>query len=225
MAALYEAAQLSRIHRTRGAETPALTAADFTIEAGVYTAITGPSGSGKSTLLNLLGFLDRPSAGQLLFKGHDTADDDADRRAWRRNRQVGFVFQTYRLLSRTSARENVELPMAYSGIPWAERRERAEHALERVGLSQRLDSMPSELSGGEQQRVAIARALVNNPEVILADEPTGALDTATGEAVLELLLSLVDTGLSLVIVTHSEAVAARATCRIRLRDGRVVDAP
>ena len=220
----YEAKDLTRVYGRPGSEVTALNNVSFTIEQGAFTAIIGPSGSGKSTLLNMLGFLDRPSTGQLCFKGADTQNEGPDALAHRRNREIGFVFQSYHLLPRASALENVELPLLYSGSDRATRRSQAAAMLDRVGLAERMSHSPVQLSGGEQQRVAIARALVNEPSVLLADEPTGALDTATGAEVLELLHALNRQGITLIVVTHSEEVAAQASAQISLRDGRIVSA-
>lgn len=220
---LYQAKGLSRVYGAQGRQVSALDNISFSIATGAFTIIVGPSGSGKSTLLNVLGFLDRPTSGTFCFQGHDARDDSPDNLARRRNQDIGFIFQAYNLLARNSASENVALPLLYAGVGASERRERAAAMLERVGLGERMDHMPAQLSGGEQQRVAIARALINEPSVLLADEPTGALDTATGEEVLGLLAALNSDGITLIVVTHSEDVADRANDRIVLRDGRIAE--
>ena len=200
----------------------ALAGVSLDIQRGEHVAIIGPSGSGKSTLMNVLGGLDRPTSGAYRFEKEPVAEFDDDQLAGFRNRRIGFVFQSFQLLPRLSATQNVELPMIYAGIPPAERRERAVSLLERVGLGHRLNNKPTQMSGGQQQRVAIARALANAPDLLLADEPTGALDTATGQEVLELFDELNDQGLTLCIVTHDTEVAARSKRRIAFRDGHVV---
>ncbi|MEY2685331.1 MAG: hypothetical protein RJA09_2475, partial [Pseudomonadota bacterium] len=193
------------------------------IEAGAFVAIMGASGSGKSTLMNILGCLDRPSAGHYTLAGEAVDSLPGDALAGVRNRQIGFVFQQFNLLPRTSALENVELPMVYAGVKAPERRERAMAALQRVGLGERWQHTPAELSGGQQQRVAIARALVNQPSLILADEPTGALDTHTSEDIMRLLADLNHQGMTVVLVTHEPDIAAWARRRIVFRDGAIVE--
>ena len=200
----------------------ALAGVSLTIGRGEHVAIVGPSGSGKSTLMNVLGGLDRPTSGIYRFEQEPVAEFDDDQLAGFRNRRIGFVFQSFQLLPRLTAVQNVELPMIYAGIPPAERRERAVQLLERVGLGARLMNRPTQMSGGQQQRVAIARALANAPDLLLADEPTGALDTATGQEVLALFDELNAQGLTLCIVTHDQEVAARARRRVAFRDGHVV---
>ena len=200
----------------------ALAGVSLDIQRGEHVAIIGPSGSGKSTLMNVLGGLDRPTSGAYRFENDPVAEFDDDQLAGFRNRRIGFVFQSFQLLPRLSATQNVELPMIYAGIPPTERRDRAVALLERVGLGHRLNNKPTQMSGGQQQRVAIARALANAPDLLLADEPTGALDTATGQEVLELFDELNGQGLTLCIVTHDTEVAARAKRRIAFRDGHVV---
>jgi putative ABC transport system ATP-binding protein len=192
----------------------------FRIDKGESVAIIGPSGCGKSSLLNILGCLDRPSEGRYELDGRDTAELDDDDLAALRNRHIGFVFQSFNLLPRMSAEENVELPLLYGAVKHS--RELARAALERVGLSDRAHHLPSELSGGQKQRVAIARAIVTRPSMLLCDEPTGALDSRTGRDVLELLLSLNAEGATLVMVTHDLAVARALTRGIRMKDGRIV---
>ncbi|MFW2343360.1 ABC transporter ATP-binding protein [Brevundimonas sp.] len=200
----------------------ALGGVSLSIGRGEHVAIIGPSGSGKSTLMNVLGGLDRPTAGDYRFEDDPVADYDDDELASFRNRRIGFVFQSFQLLPRLTAVQNVELPMIYAGIPATERRDRAVALLERVGLGDRLGNRPTQMSGGQQQRVAIARALSNAPDLLLADEPTGALDTATGQEVLALFDELNSQGLTLCIVTHDNEVAARARRRIAFRDGHIV---
>ena len=200
----------------------ALGGVSLSIGRGEHVAIVGPSGSGKSTLMNVLGGLDRPTAGDYRFEDDPVADYDDDELASFRNRRIGFIFQSFQLLPRLTAVQNVELPMIYAGIPAAERRDRAVALLERVGLGDRLGNKPTQMSGGQQQRVAIARALSNAPDLLLADEPTGALDTATGQEVLALFDELNRQGLTLCIVTHDNEVAARARRRIAFRDGHIV---
>jgi putative ABC transport system ATP-binding protein len=202
---------------------PALRGVSLTIEPGDFLAIVGPSGSGKSTLMHLLGGLDRPTTGRLLLGGRDVSSLSTADLARLRNRVIGFVFQSFHLLARTSARDNVGLPLIYRGLRRPERRRLAEQALERVGLAERMDHRPNQLSGGEQQRVAIARALVTEPSVLLADEPTGNLDSVSGDSVLRLLEELnAERGVALAVVTHDPAVAARARRQVRMRDGLIV---
>ncbi|MFD2765495.1 ABC transporter ATP-binding protein [Micromonospora eburnea] len=217
-----EAVDVSRTYELDGVTVPALRGVSLTIASGEYVAVIGPSGSGKSTLMHLLGGLDRPTGGRLVIGGRDVAALGAPELAALRNETIGFVFQAFHLLPRTSAVDNVALPLVYRGVGARQRRERAAAMLGRVGLGHRLDHRPNQLSGGEQQRVAIARALVTDPAVLLADEPTGNLDTATGEAVLELLERLnAESGVALVMVTHDQEVAARARRRIAVRDGLI----
>ena len=202
-------------------EIHALAGVDITIERGEYVAIMGPSGSGKSTLMNLIGCLDTPTKGSYLLNGREVSTMEDDDLAKVRNREIGFVFQTFQLLPRAQALRNVELPLVYAGVPARDRRERARQALERVDLGDRLEHRPNELSGGQRQRVAIARALVNEPSIVLADEPTGNLDSATGEEILALFDQLHRQGHTLIVVTHERAVAAHAKRIVRLRDGRI----
>jgi len=217
------AEDLTRTYELDGVSVRALRGVSLEIPAGGYVALVGPSGSGKSTLMHLLGGLDRPSSGTLHIGGRDVADLSAGDLAKLRNETIGFVFQAFHLLARTTAVDNVALPLVYRGLRAGERRKRAAAMLGRVGLSHRLDHRPNQLSGGEQQRVAIARALVTEPVVLLADEPTGNLDQATGRAVLDLLEEInLERQVALVMVTHDREVAARARRQVELRDGVVV---
>jgi putative ABC transport system ATP-binding protein len=197
----------------------ALKGVDLLIRRNEYLAIMGPSGSGKSTLMNMIGCLDTPTRGRYELNGNDVALMEDDQLAEIRNQEIGFVFQTFNLLPRSNSLQNVELPLIYAGVNAAERRQRAEDALEAVGLADRLYHRPNELSGGQRQRVAIARALVNNPSILLADEPTGNLDTSTGREILALFESLHRRGNTIVVATHEEEVANHARRVIRLRDG------
>ena len=219
--ALIQTAELSKDYALGGATVRALNGIALEIEAGEFVAVMGPSGSGKSTLMNLLGLLDRPSGGRYLLDGRDVAGLDADERAAIRNRRVGFVFQTFNLLARSTAIENVELPLVYAGMARAERRRSAEAALATVGLAPRRHHWPHQLSGGEQQRVAVARALVNDPVLVLADEPTGSLDSRTGLEVLASLQQLNRAGRTVVLVTHDIDVGRHAGRIVTLRDGRI----
>jgi putative ABC transport system ATP-binding protein len=200
----------------------ALAGVSFQIAPRDFVAICGPSGSGKSTLMNILGCLDRPTGGRYTLEGVEVQSLDDDALAALRNRRIGFVFQTFNLLPRMSALRNVELPMIYSGLPRQERRRQALDALTNVGLAGRIEHRPSELSGGEQQRVAIARALVNRPAIILADEPTGNLDSRAGEEILQVFHRLVDGGATIVMVTHNPRIAEQAQRVIQLEYGRIV---
>ncbi|MDX2482555.1 MAG: ABC transporter ATP-binding protein [Pseudodonghicola sp.] len=222
--AVIELRGITRVYGRGEAEVRALDGIDLTIRAGEFVAIMGPSGSGKSTAMNVIGCLDSPTAGEYLFNGVDVARLDKDQRALIRRHYLGFVFQGYNLLPRTPALENVELPLIYKGVGAVERRTRALAALEQVGLAQRAHHDPSELSGGQQQRVAIARALAGSPEVLLADEPTGNLDTHRSAEIMELLARLrAETGLTIVMVTHEEDMAAYADRLIWMVDGRIAD--
>jgi putative ABC transport system ATP-binding protein len=213
---------VSKIYRTGDVEVAALRNVDFTVESGEFVAIMGSSGSGKSTLMNILGCLDRPTSGQYLLEGQDVSRLDRTDLAIVRNRTLGFVFQSFNLLARTSALENVELPLLYAGVPARERKRRAREALERVGLGARLDHHPRQLSGGQQQRVAIARALVSQPRVILADEPTGNLDSRTSVEVMALFQELRHEGITLVLVTHESDIAGYTGRVVVVKDGRII---
>ena len=223
-APLLEARDVERTYRLGGdVAVRALRGVSFTVDRGEHVAIVGTSGSGKSTLLNLLGALDRPTTGEIRFLGRDVRSMADPELAELRNRRIGFVFQSFHLLPRLSALDNVILPLVYRSTGRQERQQRAEEALRAVGLGDRLDHRPTELSGGQQQRVAMARAIVTEPDLVLADEPTGNLDTATGDDVLDLLGRLHDErGTALVVITHEAEVAARAGRTIELRDGQVV---
>ena len=214
--------EVTKSYETGAGAVHALAGISVEIERGEFVAIMGQSGSGKSTMMNIIGCLDRPTSGTYALEGHDVGRLDDDARARLRGSAFGFVFQSYNLLPRLSALEQVELPLIYQRTP--DRRRRAAEALVRVGLQDRLTHSPTELSGGEQQRVAVARSLVVNPLVILADEPTGALDTTTGEALMVLFSELVEEqGLTVVLVTHEPAVAAHASRTLRMRDGLVIE--
>jgi putative ABC transport system ATP-binding protein len=199
----------------------ALQGVDLKIDKNEYVAIMGPSGSGKSTLMNLLGCLDTPTDGTYFLNSSDVSHMNDDELAEIRNREIGFVFQNFNLLPRASALHNVELPLIYNGTPSSKRKDLAEEALTKVGLSDRMEHRPNELSGGQRQRVAVARALVNNPSIILADEPTGNLDTRTGDEIMDLFEALHDNGNTIILVTHEEYIAEHSDRIIRLRDGRV----
>jgi len=212
---------IGKTYRSGRLEVEALREVDLDVASGDFLAIVGPSGSGKSTLMNLLGCLDRPTAGTYRLAGTDVSGLSDDELAHVRNRTIGFVFQSFNLLPRTTALENVAMPLLYAGVGRSERNERARDALVRLGLEDRLTHEPSELSGGQQQRVAIARALVSRPAIILADEPTGNLDSASGADVLELLHELNGAGTTIVLITHDSDVAVAAKRSVRVRDGRV----
>lgn len=198
---------------------PVLKHVSFSMEEGEYVAIMGPSGSGKTTLMNIVGCLDQATSGSFILDGQDISKCSESDMSDMRLRKIGFVFQTFQLLPRQSALENVELPLTYAGVPKKERRERAIQALTRVGLEDRVDFQPNQLSGGQKQRVAIARAIVNHPKVLLADEPTGALDSTSGEQVMELFQSLNDDGVSILMITHDSEIASYAQRKVIIRDG------
>ncbi|WP_176065784.1 ABC transporter ATP-binding protein [Anaeromyxobacter diazotrophicus] len=221
-APLLEVEALTRHYAVGGEEVRALDGVSFHVRRGEWVAIVGQSGSGKSTLMNILGCLDTPTGGRYRIRGQDVAGLSDDALADLRNREIGFVFQTFQLLPRSTALANVELPLVYRGVPRGERRARAEAALAAVGLQNRARHRPNELSGGQRQRVAIARALVGEPSLLLADEPTGNLDSATGDEIVRLFAELHRRGHTLVLVTHEPRLAARCPRAIRLSDGRVV---
>jgi putative ABC transport system ATP-binding protein len=222
-ASLLELEDVSRRYQMGDETIHALRDVTFAIERGEYVGIVGTSGSGKSTLLNILGLLDTPSAGRYRLRGKDVRGLGDDALSDLRNREIGFVFQTFQLLARTSALENVELPLVYRGIGARARREKAKEALAKVGLTERMRHKPNELSGGQRQRVAIARALVTEPSILLADEPTGNLDSTTGREILELFQRLHGAGNTLILVTHEMSIAAQCPRAIRMSDGRIVD--
>lgn len=219
--ALIELEDIKKIYQVGTEKVGALQGISLNIEDNEYLAIMGPSGSGKSTLMNILGCLDTPSSGNYKFTNQFVSEMDDDQLAEIRNRQIGFVFQTFNLLPRATAIHNVELPLIYNGTPAARRKKIAADALERVGLADRMNHRPNELSGGQRQRVAIARALVNNPKIILADEPTGNLDTRTGEEIMEIFEHLHEQGNTIILVTHEEYIAEHTNRIIRLRDGKI----
>ncbi len=212
---------VTKTYQMGDVQVTALNGVSFEIEQGEMVAITGPSGSGKSTLMNIIGCLDTPTSGSYILDGMNVSQMSDDAQADVRNKKIGFVFQQFNLLPRTAAIDQVELPMVYAGVP--DRTERAQEALKSVGLGERLHHRPNELSGGQQQRVAIARALVNNPSIILADEPTGNLDSKSGAEIMNIFQSLNrDKGLTIVLVTHDPSIAAQAQRVIRVRDGLIV---
>lgn len=219
--AIIQVSDLTKIYQMGNQEVRALDGVSFDVQQNEYIAIMGPSGSGKSTMMNLIGCLDTPTSGTYNLNGQDVSELDDAELAEVRNREIGFVFQTFNLLPRTDCLSNVELPLIYSGVKTAERHKRAAETLERVGLGDRIDHKPNELSGGQRQRVAIARALVNNPSILLADEPTGNLDTETGEEIMMLFEELYRMGNTILVVTHEPEIAEHARRIIRLRDGEI----
>jgi putative ABC transport system ATP-binding protein len=220
---LIEMHELTRVYQLGPQEIYALRGVDLIVGQGEYVAIMGPSGSGKSTLMNIIGCLDRPSAGKYILDGTPVESMNDDELAAVRNKKIGFVFQTFNLLARTTALQNVELPLVYAKIPRTERRQLAEEALAAVGLQERMNHQPNELSGGQRQRVAIARALVNKPSLLLADEPTGNLDSQTGREILDLFRDLHNRGNSIIMVTHEDDVAKEAKRVIHIRDGKIAN--
>jgi putative ABC transport system ATP-binding protein len=222
-APLIQLDQITKTYRMGDVDVHALRGVSLTVDRGEFVAIMGSSGSGKSTMMNILGCLDRPSTGHYMLNGNEVSQLSRNDLAEIRNRTLGFVFQSFNLLSRTSAVENVELPLLYQGVSTRERVRRAKASLERVGLGERFDHFPSQLSGGQQQRVAIARALVSDPKVILADEPTGNLDSKTSIEVMELFQALGKSGITVVLVTHEPDIATYARRVITMKDGVVVE--
>jgi len=220
---LIDIRDITKVYEMGQEQVHALSGVTLGVDRGEYVAIMGPSGSGKSTLMNLIGCLDTPTAGSYVLNGREVARMTDDELAAIRNQEIGFVFQTFNLPPRTNALQQVELPLVYSGLARKDRRERAVKALEAVGLADRMNHMPSEMSGGQRQRVAIARALINNPSILLADEPTGNLDSQTGAEIMTLFDDLNRRGNTIVLVTHEEDIAAHARRVVRLLDGKVRD--
>jgi putative ABC transport system ATP-binding protein len=214
---------IRKAYSTGRVEVEALRGIDLDIGGNDYVAVVGPSGSGKSTLMNIIGCLDTPTSGEYVLSGEKVAGLDRNRLAEIRNRHIGFVFQNFNLLPYASALENVELPLLFAGVPARERKERAEEMLRRVDLADRMDHKPTELSGGQMQRVAIARALVNRPAIVLADEPTGNLDSASGQGIVGLFRELHGAGQTIVMITHDQAVARLASRIVQIRDGQIVE--
>lgn len=223
MAALVETRNLVKTYELGGEIVKAVDGVSLSIDRGEYVAIMGASGSGKSTFMNMIGCLDVPTSGEVRIDGIATSDMGSDALARLRNEKIGFVFQQFNLLARTTALDNVAVPLIYAGLGSTERRERARLKLEEMGLGDRLDHSPAKLSGGQQQRVAIARALVTEPLILLADEPTGALDTKTSEDIMEIFQRLNDAGITIVVVTHEADIADHAKRRIQFRDGKILD--
>ena len=223
VSSMIELENIHRVFSVGSSEVRALDGIDLSLEAGEYVAVMGSSGSGKSTLMNILGCLDTPTEGRYHLLGHDVPQLDDDSLARVRNREVGFIFQSFNLLPRLSALKNVELPLIYAGVKPPERADRARGALQRVGLGDRVEHRPNQLSGGERQRVAIARALVGRPSLLLADEPTGNLDSRTSREVMEIVDQLSASGATVVVVTHETELAEHAQRRVLMSDGRIVD--
>ena len=213
--------EIDKIYPLEGEDVHALKKVSLTIEEGEYLSVLGPSGSGKSTLMNIIGCLDTPTSGEYILQGREVEDLDEVELAELRNREIGFVFQNSQLLPRLTARKNVELPLIYAGVRPKERRERAEAMLERVGLADRMDHTPNQLSGGQQQRVAIARAMIGNPSILLADEPTGALDQKTGEQIMELFQELNDEKRTVIMISHDLKIASHARRMVHIIDGEI----
>ena len=225
MSSVISVRNLKKIYQVSDIQVHALRGVDLEVETGEFVAVVGPSGSGKSTLMHILGCLDKPTSGQYLLDGKDVSTLSDDELSWIRNKQIGFVFQGFNLLSRTSALENVELPLLYGGstVTPAERRQRAMDALTAVGLKDRFDHHPNQLSGGQQQRVAIARALMNNPTILMADEPTGNLDSRTSVEVMEIFQNLKEErGITIVLITHEHSVAEYSSRILTIKDGNIV---
>jgi putative ABC transport system ATP-binding protein len=220
---LIDIRDVTKVYQMGDQEVRALSGVSLGVERGEYVAIMGPSGSGKSTLMNLIGCLDTPTSGSYVLNGKEVARMTDDELAAIRNQEIGFVFQTFNLLPRTSALQQVELPLVYGGLPRRERRDRATRALKAVGLGDRMNHTPNEMSGGQRQRVAVARALINDPSILLADEPTGNLDSATGAEIMALFDELNARGNTIVLVTHEEDIAAHARRAVRLLDGKIRD--
>jgi putative ABC transport system ATP-binding protein len=220
---MIELANITKTYRMGEVDFTVLSGVSLSVQRGELIAIMGPSGSGKSTIMNIIGCLDRPTSGSYRFEDREISALSDDELASIRNVKIGFVFQTFNLLARFSALKNVEVPLIYGGVPARLRKERAVHLLEKVGLADRLHHKPTELSGGQQQRVAVARALVNNPALLLADEPTGNLDSRSGEEILKILTGLNEQGVTVIIVTHDQSVAARCRRIVTVKDGQIVN--
>ncbi len=214
---------IDKVYPLAGENVHALKNVSLTMEEGEYLSVLGPSGSGKSTLMNIIGCLDIPTSGEYMLRGREVEDMDEQELAELRNREIGFIFQNSQLLPRLTARRNVELPLIYSGVKPKERRERAEKMLERVGLKDRMDHLPTQLSGGQQQRVAIARALVGNPSILLADEPTGALDQKTGAQIMQLFQELNEEKRTVIMITHDLKIASNARRVVHIIDGEITE--